>query len=164
MSIREVSMSQRYDLTMLRENSEGIADYLSSVSCEAPAFARRKGEYSLNENLADELKRHSGEAVIIVFSAEWCPDCHRNVPVFGLLSEATGLDVRVFGHLKRDVKNPEKRWRIPPSPAEVREFNVVKIPLIVVLNRKGEKIGEIVENPPEGKSLEETLLDILKKD
>ena len=161
MSIKEVSMSQRYDLTKLRKNSEGIADYLSSVSCEVPSFARRKGEYSLNENLTGELKRHSGEVVIIVFSAEWCPDCHRNVPVLGLLSEATGLDVRVFGRLKRDVKNPEKRWKIPPSPAEVREFNVDKIPLIVVLNRKGEKIGEIIENPPEGKSLEEALLDIL---
>jgi len=164
MSIKEVSMSQRYDLTRLRENSEGIAEYLSSVSCVAPAFANRKGEYRLNENITGELKRHLGETVVIVFSAEWCPDCYRNVPVLGLLSEATGLDVRVFGRLKRDVKNPEKRWRIPPSPTEVREFNVVKIPLIVVLNKEGEKIGEIVENPPEGKSLEEALLEILKED
>ena len=155
-------MPQRYDLTRLRENSEGIANYLSAVSGEAPAFAKRKIEYRLNENVTGEMKRHSGEAVVIVFSAEWCPDCHRNVPVLGLLSEATGLDVRVFGRLKRDVKNPEKRWRIPPSPAEVREFNVVKIPLVVVLNKEGEKIGEIVENPPEGKSLEEALLDILE--
>ncbi len=155
-------MPQRYDLTRLRKNSEGIADYLSSVSGEAPAFAKRKREYRLNENITGELKRHSGEAVVIVFSAEWCPDCHSNVPVLGLLSEATGLDVRVFGYLKRDTKNPDKRWRIPPSPAEVREFNVIKIPLIVVLNKEGEKIGEIVEKPPEGKSIEEALLNILE--
>jgi thiol-disulfide isomerase/thioredoxin len=101
--------------------------------------------------------------VVVVFSAEWCKDCRRNVPVLGLVAEATGLEVRVFGHLMREVKDSDERWSIPPSSPEVKEFNVIKIPLISVLDGNGEEIGEVVENPPEGQSLEEALLDILKK-
>jgi hypothetical protein len=46
---------------------------------------------------------------------------------------------------------------------EVKEFDVVKIPLIVVLDRDGERVGEIVENPPPGKTVEGALLDILRR-
>ncbi len=155
-------MTQRFELEKLRENSEPVSQYLDSVSEAKPAFARRREEYVPDEGVIRELKEYAGEVVVTVFSAEWCPDCFRNVPVLGTISEATGIEVLVFGHLMRDVKNPKKRWRIPPSPEEVKEFDVVKIPLITVLNNEGEKIGEIVENPPEGKTLETALLDILR--
>jgi len=100
---------------------------------------------------------------VVVFSAEWCPDCFRNVPVLGLVSEETGLEVRVFGHLMRNIKDPDEKWAIPPSPPEVKTYQVIKIPLITVLNQDGEKLGEIVENPSEGVTLEDAILDILLK-
>ena len=153
---------QNYDLEKIRRNSLPVADYLISIEAEHPSFSRRKSEHRLDSNTVGELKRHAGKALVVVFSAEWCPDCARNVPVLGLIAEATGLEVRVFGRLKRDTHNPKEIWRIPPSPPEVREFNVVKIPLIAILNKRGEKIGDIVENPPEGMSLEESLLNLLK--
>ncbi len=99
---------------------------------------------------------------MVVFSAEWCPDCHRNVPILALLNREAGLEVRVFGHLMRDSKNDKRWWRIPPSPPEVDDFDVVKIPHIAVLDMKGEVVGEIIESPPEGKSLEQALLDIFE--
>jgi len=68
--------------------------------------------------------------------------------------------MRVFGHLMCNPLNPKEKWRIPPSPPEIREFNVVKIPLILVFNKKGRKLGDIIENPPEGLSLEAALLKI----
>ena len=118
--------------------------------------------YTLDEDAVEAIRDHAGKVAVVAFSAEWCPDCHRNIPVLCLLSEATGMEVRVFGHLMREAKNLEEMWRIPPSPPEVKVFNVVKIPLILVLNEHGEKVGEIVENPPEGQTLEEALLEILK--
>jgi len=155
-------MAKTFELEKLRENAEPVSQYLDSVSEANPAFARRREEYVSDEDVIRELKEYVAEAVVTVFSAEWCPDCFRNVPVLDIISEATGIEVLVFGHLMRDIKNPERRWRIPPSPEEVKEFDVVKIPLITVLNNEGEKIGEIVENPPEGKTLETALLDILR--
>lgn len=151
-----------YDLKRLREKSEPIAEYLESVGEERPEFKRRSREYRLDPKVVEELRAHAVKGVAFVFSASWCPDCHRNVPVLGLMSEATGLEVRVFGGLMRDSKNSSEIWRIPPSPGEVKDFDVRKIPLIVVLSREGEKLGEIVENPPPGKTLEEAVLEILK--
>ena len=108
------------------------------------------------------MKKKAKDYIVVAFSAEWCPDCMKNVPVLGMLSEATSLEVRVFGHMMRDAKSNTRRWAIPPCAPEVKEFGVVKIPLIVVLNKAGEKIGEVVENPPQGKTLEQSLLDIMK--
>jgi len=155
-------MRERHNLERLRENSETVQDYLDSIAETAPGFTERRTEYRLDEETTKKLREHAEDAVVIVFSAEWCKDCRRNVPVLGLVAEATGLEVRVFGHLMRNVKDPDERWSISPSPPEVKEFDVVRIPLISVLDVNGEKIGEIVENPPEGQSLEEALLDILK--
>jgi len=153
----------RFDLEAIRSNSESVADHLKSSEEKTPRFAERKATYKLNKDTIEKIKAYTGSAVVVVFSAEWCPDCYSNVPVLGLISEETGLEVRVFGHLMRNVKDPDERWAIPPSPPEVKTFNVIKIPLITVLNEDGERLGEIIENPPEGQTLERALLDILKK-
>ena len=157
------AMEDQYDIEELRRNSESVSDHMSRVGGASSPFTRCLEEYALEKTVIQDLKRYVEDAVVIVFSAEWCPDCYRNVPVLSLISDATGLEVNVFGRLMRDAKNPKERWKIPPSPAEVKDFDVVRIPLIVVLNRDGAKIGEIVENPPEGQTLEEALRDILRK-
>ncbi len=153
----------KHELEAIRSNSESVADYLKSSEEKTPKFTERKTTYKLDKDTIEKIKAYTGSAVVVVFSAEWCPDCYRNVPVLSLISEETGLEVRVFGHLMRNVKDPDEKWAIPPSPPEVKAFNVIKIPLITVLNEDGEKLGEIIENPPEGQTLERALLDILKK-
>jgi thiol-disulfide isomerase/thioredoxin len=150
------------DIAKIRKGSEAVHDYVSAPSKAKDAFDKRRVEYKLDAAVVKELKKKAKDYMIVAFSAEWCPDCMRNVPVLNLLAEATGLDVRVFGHMMRDAKSNTRKWAIPPSPPEVEEFNVVKIPLIVILNKAGEKIGEVVENPPTGKTLEQALLDIMK--
>jgi thiol-disulfide isomerase/thioredoxin len=150
------------DIAKIRKGSEAVHDYVSAPSKAKDAFDKRRVEYKLDAAVVKELKKKAKDYMIVAFSAEWCPDCMRNVPVLNLLAEATGLDVRVFGHMRRDAKSNTRKWAIPPSPPEVEEFNVVKIPLIVILNKAGEKIGEVVENPPTGKTLEQALLDIMK--
>ena len=153
----------KFDLEAIMRNSESIVDYLKSSEEKTPKFAERKITYKLDKDIVEKIKVYAGSVVVVVFSAEWCPDCHRNVPVLGSISEETGLDVRVFGHIMRNVMDPNEKWAIPPSPPEVKVFNVIKIPLITVINAEGEKLGEIIENPPEGQTLEEVLLNILEK-
>jgi len=41
-----------------------------------------------------------------------------------------------------DVLNPKRKWRIPPSPPEVETFKVDKIPLMIIIDRKGKELGE----------------------
>ena len=62
----------------------------------------------------------------------------------------------------RDAKNPNKRWKVPPSPEEAELFDVVKIPSMYILDNQGNKMGEIIEHPPEGKTLEAAVLEILE--
>ncbi len=151
----------KYDLTRLRNRSETVHDYVSAPSKAKDAFDKRRAEYKLDASVVKELKKAKGYS-IYAFSAEWCPDCIRNVPVLDLLAEATGMEARVFGHIMRDAKSNTKKWAVPPSPPEVDEFSVVKIPLFVVLGKDGEKVGEVVENPPPGKTLEQAILELVK--
>lgn len=151
-----------FDICKLRRGSEPIDGYLSSSSKDASSFAKSFSEYRLNTDVIEKLKKYAGEIVLFAFSAEWCPDCQKNIPVLGLISKVTGLEARVFGNLIRDPKKPKGFWKIPPSPAEVEEFQVRRIPTIVVIDKRGMKIGEIIENPPKGRTLEEALLDILE--
>lgn len=116
--------------------------------------------YKLKVNVLRKLRNFANDYVIVVFSAEWCKDCAANIPILALISEATGLEVRVFRGLKRNPLNPNKKWSIPPSP-EVETFRVDKIPYILIFNKKGEKVGEIVENPEKGLTLEEEILKIV---
>ncbi len=152
----------KYDIEKLRKGSEAIHNYVSAPSKAKEAFDKRRAEYKLDAAALKELKKRSKGYTIIVFTAEWCPDCIRNVPILDMIAEATGLEVRAFGHIMRDAKSNTRKWAVPPSPPEVDEFNVPKMPLIVVLKKDGEKAGEIVENPPPGKTVEQALLDIIR--
>jgi len=153
-----------YDLVQLRKNSEPVNEYLISSRKVTNAFEESIRDYKLANDTKKKLRAYVGEAVVFAFSAEWCPDCHRNIPILGVIAEETGLEINIFGHLMRDLKKTGGIWRIPPSPPEVQEFNVRKIPTIIVLDLEGNKLGEIIENPPADKNLEEALLDILDHD
>lgn len=161
-------MTQTRNIAEIIGNTESVSDYLTGASAHSPStlylFTKRLKEYKINEEILEKLKKYAMKFVLVVFSGEWCAHCARNVPVLGLVAEATGLEVRVFGHLNQDPLKSGVRWRIPPSPPEVHDFNVIRIPHIAVFNTEGTKVGEIIENPPEGQSLEETLLRIFERD
>jgi len=151
-----------HNLDEIRAGSEPVLEYVEACREKAPRLHEQYETYRLDGGTVAKIRCHSDRYLVVVFSAEWCPDCHRNVPILALLSREAGLEVRVFGHLKRDTKNDNRGWKIPPSPPEVDDFDVVKIPHIAVLDMKGEVVGEIIENPPRGKSLERALLNILE--
>jgi len=150
------------NITKLRKKSEPVLEYLEKSNEKTDRFMERFHSYKLDHEAVDKIKEHVREAMVIVFSAEWCPDCYRNVPVLALIHEATGLEVRVFGHIMRDSQSTTRKWAVPPSPPEVDDFKVAKIPYIVVLTSEGEKLGEIIENPPSGMTLEQALVNILE--
>ena len=149
-------------LDEIRRKTVSVDEYLSSM--ESPfkeKFLARRESYQLNKKAVDELRRIANRYTIVVFSAEWCKDCTNNIPVLDLVSQATGLEVRVFGHIKRDVLSTKEKWRIPPSPPEVKTFGVEKLPWIIIFDKKGEEVGKIIENPVHTGSIEEELLYIL---
>jgi thiol-disulfide isomerase/thioredoxin len=149
------------NLSEIRKKTVSVEQYLDSL--EEPfrkKFSTRKQTYTPNQRAVNELKKVADKYVIVAFSAEWCKDCTANIPVLALISEATGLEVRIFGGLKKDSLSRTRKWKIPPSPMEVEAFQVDKIPLIIVLDKEGKDIGKIIENPREKPTLEEELVNI----
>lgn len=152
-------------LAKLTERTVSVKDYLAHTSGPFREKAdERLKTYRLKEDVAEELKKYADKLFVLVFSAEWClKDCAPNIPVLVLLADRTGLRVRVFGGLMRDPLNPKERWRIPPSPPEVRDFQVEKVPTIIVFDTSGRELGKIIEEPSSGKALEEEILELAKK-
>jgi len=151
------------NLPEIREKTVSISQYVNTLTEQFQhEFLRRKQTYRLKTEVINQLKKFANKYVIVAFSAEWCKDCALNIPVLELISEVTGIEVRVFGGLRKDPLNPSKKWRIPPSPPEVEAFDVDKIPLILLYDNEGKEIGRIIENPQEP-TLEEELLKITLK-
>jgi len=151
------------DLSDVRRKTVPVADYLNSL--EEPfreKFLTRRKTCLLNQEAINKLKEFAESYVIIAFSATWCKDCAENIPVLAAISAATGLEVRVFGGLKKDPLGQGHKWRIPPSPREVSTFNVDKIPLIIITDITGKEIGRIIENPKQQPTLEQELFEIIK--
>ena len=144
-------------------NSQSVREYLEDSINKTDKFQKSYENYDPDKTTLEKLKEYSDNIVIYGFSAEWCSDCYRNVPIMAHISEKTGIQVRIFGNLMRDAKNDERIWACPPSPEEVNEFHINKIPTFIIVNIDGREIGRIVENPPRGKTVENTLLDILRQ-
>jgi thiol-disulfide isomerase/thioredoxin len=151
-----------YIIEKLDKNTEDVKQYIESSKEKSPQFIERYDSYELDNEIRAKLKCHSEKYSIYGFSAEWCKDCYKHIPVLAHIQDQTGIKTRIFGQIMRDAKNPHKRWRIPPSPEEVELFEVEKLPSIYVIDNHGNKMGEIIENPPEGKNLERAILDILE--
>ncbi len=150
------------NLSEVRRKTVSVNQYIDRINQPfRQKFLTRKRTYRLKQETANELKKFANGYVIVAFSAEWCKDCAANIPVLALVSEATGLEVRIFGSLKKDPLSHTRKWRIPPSPPEVETFHVDKIPHIAVLDKEGNEIGKIIENPQEKPTLEEELLKII---
>lgn len=136
------------DLAEVRKKTVTVQEYIDGL--EQPfkeKYLARMQTYELQHETIERLKDFAGKYMAIVFSATWCKDCAQNVPVLALIAESTELEVRVFKGLKRDPLSHTDKWRIPPSPPEVRNFGVDGIPLIVMVDEKGREIGRIVESP-----------------
>lgn len=154
----------RANLKLIMKRTVSVDRYINKMAQPfRKKFLTRKQTYQLSEEAVQKLKSYAKDVVILVFSAEWCKDCTANVPVLALLAEKTGMNVRVFGGLKKDLLNPKERWRVPPSPPEVKTFNVQKTPHIIMFDKQGKQLGTIIENPKPENTLEEEILHIIQQ-
>ena len=76
------------------------ADYIAAIERNQKRFEEN---YDGTTVPADELARFkaliakpNGPAKIMVIGEDWCPDVFRGLPVFQRISEATGMELRMF--------------------------------------------------------------------
>jgi len=150
-------------LLEIEKKTLSIDKYIESLEQHLQdKFLVRKQNYRLNVEATNQLARLAKDYTLVVFSAQWCKDCATNIPVLALISEIAGMNVRIFGGLKKDPLSRTRKWKIPPSPPEVEKFRVDKIPTIIVISKEGKEIGRIVENPKLASTLEQEIYEIIK--
>jgi thiol-disulfide isomerase/thioredoxin len=149
--------------TATRRKTLAVDEYISSLEqIFRDRFLARKRIYQLQCVAVEELQRSAGSFIIVAFSASWCKDCAEQIPVFGLIVDATGLEVRIFGGIKKDPLSHTSKWRIPPSPPEVTTFRVNTLPTIIVFDLDGKEVGRIEERPKTMPTLEQEICEIVK--
>jgi thiol-disulfide isomerase/thioredoxin len=151
------------DLSEIRRRTVSATEYIYSLDrVPRELFLARKRTYLLQPEAVEVLHKSVDDFVVVAFSASWCKDCAEQIPVLALISEVTGLEVRIFGGVKKDPLNHVSKWRIPPSPPEIVELHVDKLPAIVVFETDGNEVDRIEERPKKMPTLEQELCEIVK--
>ena len=121
----------------------------------------------LNQILA-LLKIKNEQLKIAAFGADWCPDCHKNVPhMIKLVKRMKTKDVELrilYGIMVNALrKRGEVIWHKTRSPPEAAnpKFALRAIPTFYFFNKNGEYLGQIIEHPKE--TIEEDTLKIIKE-
>lgn len=150
----------------LKSKATPLNDYLEKTRPKWGTISPKPLVQSAIKTLFELLKQK--DFVIIAFSAFWCKDCKIHLPeVFNIKTALSReyqyeLEVFVFSGLKFDKLNPDSRWKIPPSPPETLEFDIIALPTFILLDKQtGKEIGRIEEHPQHKKSIEEELVLIL---
>jgi thiol-disulfide isomerase/thioredoxin len=151
------------DFNDIRKRTTNVRGYIDALSeKDKDIVMEAYEEYRLNETAMKELKELTKGFRVIVFSAAWCGDCKRAMPVMLHLEEKLGLDVMVFSTIKTDPLNKAVQWRVPPSPPEINEWGVTAIPWFDFFDAKGNNVATLVEKPTVTPTLEEEIVYVLK--
>jgi thiol-disulfide isomerase/thioredoxin len=151
------------DFNDIRKRSTNVRGYIDVLSDKDKDIVLEAYEtYHLNEAALKELQKITKGLKVVIFSAAWCGDCKRAMPVMLHIEEKTDLDIMVFGNIKTDPLNKEVKWRVPPSPPEINEWGATAIPWFVFFDAKGNKVGTLIEKPTIKATLEEEIVHVLK--
>ena len=153
----------RINQTATRRKTLATDEYVGSLEqIFRDRFLARKQTYPLQCVAVEEPQKSAGSYTIVAFSASWYKDCAEQIPVLGHIAEANGLEVRIFGGIKKDPLSHTSKWRIPPSPPEVTTFLVDTLPTIIVFDIDGKEVGRIEERPKTMSTLEQEICEIVK--
>ncbi len=154
----------KHDITKLKKAGLNVDEMLAKLEGKHGDILRDTYEnYEPNDDIIKRLEDIVNCHTFVVFSADWCKDCKKYVAEFAkIVKKKPSINAIFFKSIKSAPLDPDVRWRIPPSPPEVDEFDLRKIPTFYILNSSGEQVGEMIENPKSKPTLAEELLFILE--
>ena len=151
------------DLTEIRSRTTSVRDYIDGLKDkDKVTFLEVYNTYRLDTKVVDELRDALKGLTVIAFSAAWCGDCKRAMPVMMQMEDQLGLEVLVFSKIKTAPLDPNHQWAIPPSPPEIDEWGVTAIPWFNFYDAEGNLVGTLIEKPTVKDTLEAEILHILK--
>ena len=150
------------DFNDIKKRTTNVRGYIDALSEKDKDIVMEAYQgYHLNEAALRELQDIVKGLRVVIFSAAWCGDCKRAMPVMLHIEEKTDLEIMVFGDIKTDPLNKAAKWRVPPSPPEINEWGATAIPWFVFFDAKGNKVGTLIEKPTVKDTLEEEIVYVL---
>ncbi|NMC06894.1 MAG: hypothetical protein GYA24_16870 [Candidatus Lokiarchaeota archaeon] len=101
------------------------------------------------------------ELKLVIFSGSWCKDCQEIIPILAKICQVTKIPMKILGGAKFSQQKPPT-WHVPPSPPEMNELGIERIPALLFIDKNGIEVLRFYERPPVGKSLEQHLLDLVE--
>ena len=151
------------DLNDIRLSTTNVREYIDSLKDkDKEKLLEVYNSYKLDADVVDELRDALKDLTLVVFSAAWCGDCKRAMPVILQIEEQLGLEVLVFSKIKTAPLDPDRQWAVPPSPPEVNEWGVTAIPWFNFYDSEGSLVGTLIEKPTVKETLEAEILHVLK--
>jgi hypothetical protein len=133
---------------------------------ETPAYQVKFTEKLTMSRINPETAQKLGKAIrdrglkLVIFSGAWCKDCQEIIPILAKICQVTKIPMKLLGGAKFSQQKPPT-WHVPPSPPEMNELGIERIPAILFIDKAGMEVLRHYERPPVGKSLEQHLLDIV---
>ena len=159
-----IMVLEKHDVKKLIENGKNVEEVIESFDCKGSEDIKFKCEnYEPNHDAAKELAKKGKDYTIVIFSADWCKDCKNNVGPFAkVVSLYPEINAVFFKGIKSAPLDPNIRWKVPPSPPEVNDFDLRKIPTFYILDKEGYVKGELIENPVTKETVEEEILHLIE--
>ncbi len=114
-----------------------FSDWMGSIEKNSDLFQRHYDEFNLTPHDTAALKRYVDDHGVkaLLLGTDWCPDVWRGLPVAARLSEATGMELRIF---ERDQNSD-----IMAEFLKDGEFE--SVPTIVLYDRDDNYLGHWIE-------------------
>jgi thiol-disulfide isomerase/thioredoxin len=168
-SIRDVTMKQEAESNGAKKiiiKSFAYEDPVAYIEhIDTPGHQVKFTEKLSVTHINSEVVQRLGKMVrdhglhFIVFSGSWCKDCQEIIPILAKIKQVTSISMKIIAGAKLNLVIPPK-WG-SPSPPEMNELNIEKIPAILILDKSNHELARFYERPPPGKSLEHVLLDLV---
>ena len=125
-------------------------------------FVREAQAYRLKEDAAAKLAEYLEDYTVVACFADWCGDARRAIPVLKVIEDATGKKIVTLGGMKKPPYGSKELWAVPPSPEEVRIFEMTSSPTILIFNKSGQEIGRIKTRQRMTPTIEEEIVKIIE--
>ncbi len=118
-------------------------DYMASIKANKEKFQQNYDEFQVDPAMVPffkEFDAKKGPVKLVAIGEDWCADVVRGFPVAARLSEATGIEMRVFPRDSNlDLMN-EYLWR----------HEYLSIPVFVFFDKNWKELGHWIERPAIG--------------
>ncbi|MBS4044431.1 MAG: thioredoxin family protein [Chitinophagaceae bacterium] len=104
-----------------------------------PWFANNYKYAQPSATAVASIKSHSSKIKIIAFGGTWCEDTQNLLPMFYKLIDKSEFPLKQLTLVGVD------RAKKSGADGLTTKYNILNVPTFIVLNKKGEEIGRVVE-------------------